>query len=234
MNDIKKEEYQNQIENLILSSQEDRKKKYFSYKLPKNLLKNIKLDSDDESWIFDYCKHITTKKINVKIYKKTLILDFLFFLICLIIFSIDICLWTIEISEKSWLILLIILSIIWFISILSFNFFQKIRFFSKKRKANLIDYSHEYLLCKKILSDNDFKEKTSTKKIVDNCLNNMFEFIDDDLFNNLENYKKNKINKNNILIFEIFIIFFLIFYFIGFLNFIFVPIFIGQYVKLFI
>lgn len=234
MNDVKKEEPQSQTENLILTSQEDYKKKYFCYKLPKSLLKNIKLDNDDEFWIFDYCKYITTKKVNIKIYKKTLILDFLFFLNYLIIFAIDICLWTIKINNGSWLILLIILSIIYFFIIFSFSFFQRIKFFSKKRKANLIDFWYEYFVCKQILLDNDFKEKTSTKRIVNNCLNNMFEFLEDDLFNNLENYKKTKIIKTNLYAIKIFIFFSFIFYFIALLNFIFIPIFIYQYVKLFI
>lgn len=234
MNDIKKEETQNQTENLILNSQESHKKQYFCYKLPKSLLKNIKLDGDDESWIFDYCKYITTKKINAKVYKQTLILDFLFFLNCLTIFVIDICLWTIEINNSSWLILLIILSIIWFFSIFSFSFFQRIKFFSKRKKADLIDFWNEYLLCKKILADNNFKKKIFPKAIVNNCLNNMFEFLDDDLFNNLENYKNTKITKANLYFIQIFIFFSLIFYFIAILNFIFIPIFFSQYVKLFI
>lgn len=139
-----------------------------------------------------------------------------------------------DINNESWLIFLIILSIVWFFVIFSFNFFERIKFFSKKRKTNLIDFWHEYFVCKKILLDNDFKEKTSTKKIVNNCLNNMFEFIEDDLFNNLENYKKIKVIKTNLYVIEIFVLFWFIFYFIALLNFIFIPIFIGQYVKLFI
>lgn len=227
MNDIKKEEVQSQTENLILTSQEEHKKKYFCYKLPKSLLKSIKFNSDDESWVFDYCKYLTTKKINVKIYKKSLFSILFIIFIDLIIFSIDICLFVIK-NNYYWWVFLIILFILFIFSIFSIDILSKNNYFSKKRNTSVIDIYNEYWNCKGIIFYNRFVSEYIDKTIINNILNNMFEFVEDNVFNNFKNYRKTKLIKFNLIFKRILLFLAIIFKIFSILNFGFIPIFISQ------
>lgn len=227
MNDIQKEENQNEIENWILNSQEDNKKKYFCYKLPKSLLKSIKLDNGDKSWVFDYCKNLTTKKINVKIYKKAFFSVLFILFIDLIIFSIDICLFVIK-KNYYWWVFLIILFILFIFSIFSIDILSKNNYFSKKRNTSVIDIYSEYWNCKGILFYNNFLPENMDKNVSNNILNNMFEFVDDNVFKNFENYRKNKLIKFNLIFKRILLFLIIIFQIFKIFNFAFIPIFISQ------
>lgn len=227
MNGIQKEEIQNEIENWILNSQEDNKKKYLCYKLPKSLLKSIKLDSGGNSWVFDYCKNLTTKKINVKIYKKAFFSVLFTLFIDLIIFSIDIFLFVIK-RYYYWWVFLIILFILFIFSLFQDDILSKNNCFSKKRNTDIIDIYSEYWNCKGILFYNNFLSENFDKNFTNNFLNNMFEFVDDNVFNSFENYKKTKLIKFNLIFKRILLFFVIIFRIFKFLNFAFIIIFIGQ------